>query len=86
MQEHRVSGVPVVDGGGKLFGIVTEADLLIAEEEQVEQRGRGRSLLEWFVHPKRLAAAQARSEDLRVRDVMTPEVVTATPRCASGTL
>jgi CBS domain-containing protein len=79
MQEHRVSGVPVVDGGGKLFGIVTEADLLIAEEEQVEQRGRGRSLLEWFVHPKRLAAAQARSEDLRVRDVMTPEVVTATP-------
>jgi CBS domain-containing protein len=55
-----VSGVPVIDGG-KLVGIVTEADLLVAEEEQLEPRGRGRSL-EWFVHPKRLAAAQARGE------------------------
>ncbi len=32
MHEHRVSGVPVVDADDKLAGIVTEADLLMAED------------------------------------------------------
>jgi CBS-domain-containing membrane protein len=79
MHEHRVSGVPVVDGRDKLVGIVTEADLLVAEEAQAAPGGRGRSLLEWFVHPGRLAAVQDRAEDLRARDVMTGDVVSATP-------
>ncbi len=79
MHEHRVSGVPVVDGRDKLVGIVTEADLLVAEEGQAAPGGRGRSLLEWFIHPGRLAAVQDRAEDLRARDVMTGDVVAATP-------
>ncbi|RJQ43832.1 MAG: CBS domain-containing protein [Nitrospiraceae bacterium] len=28
LMEHRISGVPVVDGSGKLVGIVTENDLI----------------------------------------------------------
>jgi CBS domain-containing protein len=32
MLEHKISGVPVVDGYGRLLGIVTEADLLLKEE------------------------------------------------------
>lgn len=79
MHEHRVSGVPVVDGRDKLVGIVTEADLLVAEEAQAAPGRRGRSLLEWFIHPGRLAAVQDRAEDLRARDVMTGDVVAATP-------
>ena len=79
MHEHRVSGVPVVDGHGKLVGIVTEADLLVAEEAQAAPSERGRSPLEWFIHPGRLAAVQDRAEDLRARDVMTGDVVAAAP-------
>ena len=35
MHEHRISGVPVVDEGGHLHGIVSEADVLAMEEEKV---------------------------------------------------
>jgi CBS domain-containing protein len=32
MEEYRVSAVPVIDGNGRLVGIVSEADLLFKEE------------------------------------------------------
>src|SRR5579875_2513116 len=32
MMRHRVSGLPVVDEGGRLVGVVTEADLIHKEE------------------------------------------------------
>ncbi len=40
MYEHRVSGVPVTDadGGGRLVGIVTEADLLVTEAEEDDRK------------------------------------------------
>jgi Mg/Co/Ni transporter MgtE len=41
MHQHRVSGVPVVDGRDKLVGIVTEADLLVTEEAQAAPGGEG---------------------------------------------
>ena len=46
MHEARVSGVPVVDDEGRLVGIVTEADLLLLEEEPPALRGRRRSFLD----------------------------------------
>ena len=33
MKEHEVNGLPVVNDGGRCVGIVTEADLVIADEE-----------------------------------------------------
>src|SRR5919202_1797874 len=33
LREHELPGVPVVDGDGRCVGIVTEADLVISEEE-----------------------------------------------------
>ena len=33
MKEHDVNGLPVVNDGGRCVGIVTEADLVIADEE-----------------------------------------------------
>jgi CBS domain-containing protein len=80
LHQHRVSGLPVVDEGGRLVGIVTEADLLGVEAEQGDEpRRRAHSLLEWLADPGRLAAVRARAEDLRARDVMVGEVVTVTP-------
>jgi CBS domain-containing protein len=33
LRRHDVAGVPVVDDGGRLRGIITEADLVISDEE-----------------------------------------------------
>ncbi|HEX6209019.1 MAG TPA: CBS domain-containing protein [Actinomycetota bacterium] len=78
MHEHRISGVPVVDGRGHLQGIVSEADVLTMEEEKVEPKRR-RSFLEWFIDPKRLSEIEARAEDARAKDIMTSAVVTVRP-------
>jgi CBS-domain-containing membrane protein len=72
MSENRVSGVPVIDGDGRLVGIVTEADLLLAEEGE-----RKRLLLWWLTHPKRLAALAREAEGVRASDIMTRQVITA---------
>jgi CBS-domain-containing membrane protein len=73
MQDHRISGVPVVDDAGRLMGIVSEADLLKAESTEPPRRN---FFLEWFVSPARIADLERRSEDLRAEDVMTRDVVT----------
>lgn len=77
MHEHRVSGLPVLDAEGRLIGIVTEADLLVVEEEPAEPK-RSR-FIEWFINPGRLAEIEARAEDLRAADIMTRAVVTVDP-------
>lgn len=80
MHEHRVSGVPIVDADGHLVGIVTEADLLLVEEEATAPRRKHRSaFLEWFINPKRLHEIERRGADLRAKDIMTREVVTGRP-------
>src|ERR687885_2905517 len=33
MRDHELPGLPVVDGDGRLVGIVTESDLVIADDE-----------------------------------------------------
>ena len=33
MREHELPGLPVVDGDGRLVGIVTESDLVLADDE-----------------------------------------------------
>jgi CBS domain-containing protein len=76
MQDHRISAVPVVDEGGRLVGIVSEADLLKAESTEPPRRN---VFLEWFLSPRRLAVIERRAEDLRAEDVMTRDVVTVSP-------
>jgi CBS domain-containing protein len=34
LREHEVPGVPVVNGGGRCVGIVTESDLVLVDEEE----------------------------------------------------
>lgn len=72
MREHRLSGLPVVDERFHLVGIVTEADLLLAEEGEPKLRS---DYVGWYVHPKRLAALRARAAEVRATDIMTRHVV-----------
>jgi CBS-domain-containing membrane protein len=79
MREHELPGLPVVDGDDGLVGIVTESDLVIADDEgdlhiphYIELFG-GMVFLEplrgFEARLKKAAAATA-------RDMMTPDPVT----------
>ena len=74
MLEKRISGLPVLDGQGRLVGIVTEGDFL-RRTETGTQRRRSR-WLEFLIGPGRLADEYTRSHGRKVIDVMTPDPVT----------
>jgi CBS domain-containing protein len=80
MLQRRVSGLPVIDDGGRLVGIITEGDFL-RRAETGTQRRRAR-WLEFLVGPGKLAQEYAHSHARQVHEVMTPDPVTcseATP-------
>jgi len=74
MLQDGLSGLPVVDHGGRLVGIVTEGDLLRRAETGTEVRRP--KWLEFLVGPAVLAGEYARSHARLVSEVMTPTVVT----------
>lgn len=75
--EKRISAVPVVDSVGKVIGIVTESDLMRRTEAGTERS------YSWWAHflagDATIAADYVKSHAAKVEDVMTTEVVTATP-------
>ena len=75
--ERRISAVPVVDDQGKLVGIVSEGDLLHRSEAGTE-RQRPWWLLA-LTGDDTLAAEYVKAHGRKVADVMTRDVVTATP-------
>jgi CBS domain-containing protein len=75
--ERRISAVPVVDDHGKLVGIVSEGDLLHRAEAGTQRR-RPWWLLA-LTDETALAADYVKARARKVSDVMTTEVVTATP-------
>ena len=72
MFDHRISGLPVVDGEAGLVGILTEGDLLRRSElGTAGQRSRWLDLL----MTGRLASEYVRSNTRRVSEIMTRDVV-----------
>lgn len=74
---HRISGVPVVDGGGAILGMLSEADLI---DEHKREAQIPRTLL-YGVFPLPddvLLEAARRGKVLKAADLMTKPVVTAT--------
>jgi CBS domain-containing protein len=74
MLKKRISGLPVVDGEGRLVGIVTEGDFLRRAETETQHR-RPR-WLDFLLGPGRLADEYTHSHGRKVADVMTPKPVT----------
>ena len=74
---NHISAVPVVDSGGKVVGIVSEADLMHRTESGTERP------TSWWLSmisgDHALAAEYVQSHARTVRDVMTTEVQTAGP-------
>ena len=75
--DRRISAVPVVDDQGKLVGIVSEGDLMHRSEAGTE-RQRPWWLLA-LTGEETLAAEYVKSHARKVADVMTRNVITATP-------
>jgi CBS domain-containing protein len=75
--DKRISAVPVVDGAGKLVGIVTEADLLRRAEAGTERP------VSWWLSlisgDRTLADDYVKSHAVKVKDVMTRDVKTTDP-------
>jgi CBS domain-containing protein len=74
LHEHRISGVPVVDGGGQVIGIVSEGDLIGHAGAIGEQR---RSWwLRLLTGENALARDYSKTHGRAARDVMTSRVIT----------
>jgi len=75
MLTHRISAIPVLDGQGRLVGIISEGDLLRRAETGTARR---RSWWGMFgLGSAELAAEFVKSHGRKVADVMTRDVITA---------
>jgi len=74
MLQHRVSGLPVVDGKGALVGIITEGDFL--RRGEIGTARRRPKWLEFIVGPGRLAEEYVHSSGRKVAEIMTPNPYT----------
>ena len=80
--ERRISAVPVVDGSGKIVGIVSEGDLMRRVEAGTERR---RSWwLSLFADAAREAHDFRKAHGMKASDVMTSGVVTVAEDAALG--
>src|SRR5207237_6779074 len=69
---HRISGVPVVDGKGRLVGLISERDILEAmypDHPELRQRRPG----------ARVAADGREIGSIASSEIMVREVITAAP-------
>jgi CBS domain-containing protein len=82
MLQRHVSGLPVLDPGGKLVGIVSEGDF-IRRSEIGTQRKRGR-WLKFILGPGEEASDFVREHGRKVSEVMTPEPFTITEDTTLG--
>jgi CBS domain-containing protein len=74
MLQHHISGLPVVDKGGEIVGILSEGDFLRRRETGTERR-RSR-WFEFLVGPGKLTDEYAHSHGRKVSEVMTTDVYT----------
>jgi CBS domain-containing protein len=87
LRTHELPGVPVVNEGGRCVGIVTEADLVLADEEGDLHLPH---YIELFGGVVFLESTKKFEERLRkaigfvAQDVMTPEPVTIHPDATVG--
>lgn len=74
----KITAAPVIDSHEKLVGIVSEGDLIHRVEAGTERHHSW--WLKGFIKNDTLAAEYVKSHGLKVSDVMTHDVITATPQ------
>ena len=85
MVNHGVSGMPVIDEDGRLLGMITESDFLRRVETDTDsERQSSRRWGELLLGAGAGAEVYSRTHGRRVRDVMSEEVITASPDASLG--
>ncbi|MFF0558364.1 CBS domain-containing protein [Streptomyces sp. NPDC004266] len=74
MERWKVTAVPVVEGEGRVVGVVSEADLLLKEEFHDHRVG--------LVEQMRRLDATAKAGSRRAKDLMTSPAVTVAPEAS----
>ncbi len=80
LEEHRISGLPVVDGVNHVVGIISEGDLLVRESPM--QPPLYMTLLGsviYFESPRQFHQHMQKALGMLVQDVMTPQPITTQP-------
>ncbi len=87
LAQHGISAAPVCDDDGKLLGMISEGDLLRPfGKENALRRSWWLSMLAQGIDLAPEFAAYLRSDQRRVRDLMTAPVVTAGEAASVGEL
>jgi len=84
MLQHRISGLPVVDGEGRLVGLLTENDLVLGSAPGLPIHLQ---LLEDLLDAKEPTRHLDQIQEIgekRVKELMTREIVTAQPDAPLG--
>lgn len=77
MLERHISGIPVVDGGGRLLGVVSEGDLI--RRPEIETDGPRKGWLRLFLSDEARARDFVKHHGRKVSEVMTrPAISVAT--------
>ena len=81
---NRISALPVVGDNGELLGIVSEGDLINRPETKTAHRKAW--WLDALASNETLAADYVKSHSRKVADVMTRNVITASPETSVAEL
>lgn len=89
LMRHDITGAPVADAEGRLVGVVSVvdiADLVSDDEDEDDESAGGRSEPDFLYHGREatltedeLEDLELDDEDLRVADIMTPEIQSVSP-------
>jgi CBS domain-containing protein len=82
MRDHELPGVPVVNEGGRCVGIITEADLVLSEEDEDLHLPHYFELFGGIVYLESMAHFNERVRKAfaaTAEDMMTPDPVTIEP-------
>jgi CBS domain-containing protein len=82
--DRHISAAPVVDGAGKLVGIVSEGDLM--RRQDIGTADRRSWWLDLVMSPETRAADYVKTHGGTATDVMTAEVVAVEPETPIGTV
>jgi len=77
LAEHEISGMPVIDAAGRVVGIISESDLLLADH--LEPPRVKTALFGLYIMRQSLIDRIAELRGVRVADVMTRHVISFGP-------
>jgi CBS domain-containing protein len=77
LAEHEISGMPVIDAEKRVVGIISESDLLLADE--IEPPRMKTALFGLYMPRQSVMDRMAEQRGVRVEDIMTKDVITFGP-------